>query len=75
MQFIEYNFISQGEKTSSAIYSLIETCKANGFDPYLYLKQLLTHLPARHICEADFVIYKFKSDRSEDSAVFLVIVP
>ena len=45
MQLIEYDFISQGEKTSSAIYSLIQTCKANELDPYLYLKQLLTHLP------------------------------
>jgi transposase len=27
------------------LYSLIETCKANGVEPYAYLKNLFTALP------------------------------
>jgi transposase len=27
------------------LYSLIETCKANGVEPYAYLKHLFTALP------------------------------
>ena len=35
----------QGAKASAAIYSLIETAKSNGIEPYWYLKHLFQHLP------------------------------
>jgi len=35
----------QGAKASANLYSLIETAKANGLEPYAYLKKLLTDLP------------------------------
>jgi transposase len=35
----------QGAKASAAIYSLIETAKSNGLEPYWYLKYLFRHLP------------------------------
>jgi len=35
----------QGAHSSAAIYSLIETAKASGLDPYSYLKYLFEHLP------------------------------
>jgi transposase len=35
----------KGAKASANLYSLIETAKANGLEPYAYLKQLLTDLP------------------------------
>ena len=35
----------EGAKASAAIYSIIETAKANGHDPYWYLKYLFEHLP------------------------------
>ena len=35
----------QGAHASAAIYSLIETAKANGLEPYRYLKYLFEHLP------------------------------
>ena len=35
----------KGARASAAIYSLIETAKANGLEPYKYLKHLFTHLP------------------------------
>ena len=30
---------------SAIVYSIVETAKANGLDPYTYLKLLLTELP------------------------------
>jgi hypothetical protein len=34
-----------GARASATHYSLIETAKANGLEPYDYLKQVLTALP------------------------------
>ena len=34
-----------GAKASANLYSLIETAKANGLEPYAYLKQVLSDLP------------------------------
>ncbi|WP_420480839.1 IS66 family transposase [Burkholderia latens] len=35
----------RGAKASMNLYSLIETCRANGVEPYAYLKTLFTALP------------------------------
>ena len=35
-----------GAEASALIYSLIETAKANGLEPYRYLRHLFEHLPA-----------------------------
>ena len=35
----------EGAAASAAIYSLIETAKANGLEPYWYLRYLLENLP------------------------------
>ncbi len=32
-------------KASANLYSLIETCKANGLEPYHYLRKIFTDLP------------------------------
>jgi hypothetical protein len=37
-----------GAKASANLYSLIETCKANGMDPYRYLCALFAALPTAH---------------------------
>lgn len=34
-----------GARASANLYSLIETCKANGLNPYTYLRQVFTELP------------------------------
>ena len=34
-----------GARASANLYSLIETAKANGLEPYAYLKQVFTELP------------------------------
>lgn len=34
-----------GAKTSAALYSLVETAKANGLEPYAYLRRLFERLP------------------------------
>ncbi|MCU7933768.1 MAG: transposase [Candidatus Thiodiazotropha sp. (ex Dulcina madagascariensis)] len=41
---------SRGAKASATVYSLIETAKANGLEPYDYLHQVL-----KHIASADTV--------------------
>ncbi len=35
-----------GANASANLYSLVETAKANGHEPYAYIKHVLTHLPA-----------------------------
>ncbi len=35
-----------GAHASANLYSLVETCKANGIDPYAYLANLFSKLPA-----------------------------
>ncbi len=36
---------TKGAESSAAIYSLLETAKANGHEPYSYLKHVLTEIP------------------------------
>lgn len=40
-----------GANTSANLYSLVETAKANGLEPYAYLKMVLTELPAANSLE------------------------
>ena len=35
-----------GAKSSAILYSLIETAKQNGHEPYAWLRHVLTHLPS-----------------------------
>jgi len=41
-----------GAHASARLYSIIETAKANGLEPYQYLRHLFTELP-KASCEAD----------------------
>ena len=41
-----------GAKASAIYYSLIETAKANGIEPYEYLKYLIENVAAAHTVEA-----------------------
>jgi len=36
----------RGARASAIMYSLVESAKANGLEPYQYLRYLFTHLPA-----------------------------
>ena len=40
-----------GAKSSASLYSLIETAKANGIEPYAYLKMIFTELPQANSLE------------------------
>ena len=42
----------RGACASACLYSLVETAKANGLEPYHYLKYLFTHLPSASTPEA-----------------------
>ena len=35
-----------GANASANLYSLVETARANGLEPYAYLKKVMTELPA-----------------------------
>ncbi|WP_269490054.1 IS66 family transposase [Alkalilimnicola ehrlichii] len=41
-----FSHTTQGAAASAMIYSVIETAKANGLEPYEYLEDVLTRLPA-----------------------------
>ena len=41
----------KGVKASANLYSLIETAKANGLEPYTYLRYLFTKLPKAETVE------------------------
>ena len=41
----------QGVKASANLYSLVESAKANGLEPYQYLRQVFTALPQAEIVE------------------------
>jgi transposase len=40
-----FSYTPEGAEASSCLYSLIETAKANGLEPYWYLKYLFENLP------------------------------
>jgi len=40
-----------GANASANLYSLVETANANGHEPYAYIKQVLTELPAANTIE------------------------
>lgn len=42
----------RGAKASAVLYSLVETAKANGLNPYKYFEMLLTEIP-NHMDEKD----------------------
>ena len=41
----------RGARASATCYSLIETAKANGLEPYDYLQQVLSHIAAADTVE------------------------
>ncbi len=51
----------RGANASANLYSLVETCKANGVDPYAYLAHLLRHLPLAQTADdyADLLPWQF----------------
>jgi len=51
-----------GAQASANLYGLIETAKANGLEPYAYLKQVYTLLPqAQSLAEVDALLpWNFK---------------
>lgn len=53
----------QGAHASAAIYSLIESAKANGLDPYWYLKYLFEHLPEAMTAENFKALLPYNIDK------------
>ena len=43
----------EGGRTGAALMSLVASCKRHGLDPFAYLRDVLTRLPATPICDLD----------------------
>jgi transposase/uncharacterized coiled-coil protein SlyX len=52
-----------GAHASASLYSLIETCKACGLDPYTYLRHVYTHLPRASSVEHIEALLPWNVDR------------
>ena len=51
-----------GAEASARLYSLIETAKANGIEPYAYLRQVFTELPKAETLADIEALLPYKSD-------------
>ena len=58
----------KGIKASANLYSLIETAKANGLEPYAYLRYLFTELPKAETVEAIEALLPGNVDKSRFKA-------
>ena len=53
---IDNNAIERGGRAAAALYSLIESAKADGLNPYLYLRDVLTRLPVTKAMDIDSLL-------------------
>ena len=53
-----------GAEASARLYSLIETAKANGIEPYAYLRQIFTELPKAETLTDIEALLPYKIDLS-----------
>ena len=53
----------RGVKASANLYSLIETAKANGLEPYAYLRRVFTELPKADTVDAIEALLPGNSDK------------
>ena len=51
----------KGAKASAALYSIVSTARANGLEPYAYLKHLFTELPKAQTVEHFEALLPFKT--------------
>jgi transposase len=52
-----------GAKASANLYSLIETAKANGLEPYAYLRYVFTELPKAETVDAIEALLPYHVDK------------
>ena len=53
---------SRGARASATCYSLIETAKANGLEPYAYLRYVLEHIAAADTVEKIEALLPWNAD-------------
>ena len=58
---------SRGARASATVYSLIETAKANGLEPYSYLQYVLTHIAAADTVEKIEALLPWHAHRTTSS--------
>lgn len=64
MPLLRAEFRPAGVNASANLYSLIETANANGLEPYKYLWQVYTALPASDTVEASEALLPWRINRT-----------
>jgi transposase len=59
---------TKGAEASAALYSLTSTAKANGLEPYAYLRRLFAELPKAVTVEEIEALLPFQSRSAADDA-------
>ena len=59
-----FSHTPQGAQASAALYSLIETAKANGLEPYAYLVEVFTRLPGARTEEDLYALLPWRQEES-----------
>jgi len=54
----------RGAEAGARIYSLIETCKVHGIDPYAYFRYILKHIPQAKTAEAYEKLLPYNCDQT-----------
>ena len=54
-----------GARASANLYSLVHTAKANGLEPYAYLKHLFTELPKAQSVEDIEALLPYRIDTAD----------
>ncbi len=60
-----------GAKASTSLYSLIETAKANGVEPYRYLRTVFTELSKANSLEDIEALLPFEQKPAYDEALWI----
>jgi len=66
-----FNCTPAGAKASAVIYSLVETAKANGLEPYTWLRQVLRDLPAAQTVEEVEALLPWNIKAARDAGLAL----
>ena len=64
-----------GDNASAVIYSVLQTAKANGLDPYAWLRRVMRDLPAAKTLEEMEVLLPWNIKSQQDAMCAMPIRP
>ena len=65
----------KGAKASAALYSIVSTARANGLEPYTYLRRLFAELPKAKTVEDFEALLPFTASRRDRDARTTAQIP